>query len=164
MNIVQKQLATQLTRAHQKSLATFETVHGYQWDMVLYDEPAWSVSDVLRHLVASEQGLQEHIRQICEEGEAVEPFDLDETNSIDLLLLADWSPNELLTQFKRNHAETLDLLVTISSDNWANENCAALAELGELTLQGWFEMIAVHMLMHRRDVQAAVSTLVPEYA
>ena len=157
MDTVQKRLETQLFRAHQKTLATFETVHGFQWEMVLYDEPAWSVSDVLRHLVASEQGIQEHIRQLCEHGETAEKLDLDETNSIDLLLLGDWTPSELMIQLKRNHAETLALLNSASDETWQKENCGALADLGELNLEGWFEMIAVHQLMHRQDVQTAVS-------
>jgi hypothetical protein len=142
----------------QKGLAKTEEILGSlaaeQWNRVLYDgPPAWTVRDLLAHLVSAEGRLL-HIAQDVAAGGAGAPpgFDLDALNAEDQIRLAGRSPEELLPALAKARQVTLVWVRTL--DDSQLDRTGRHPALGEVTLETMITAIYGHQLLHMRDLKS----------
>jgi hypothetical protein len=125
-----------------------------QWSGVLYDVPrAWTVRDLLAHLVSAEGRLRQIAQDVAAGGAGAPPgFDLDAFNAEEQTRLADRSPDELLPALAKARQVTLEWVRTLEDSQL--DRRGRHPALGEVTLETMIAAIYGHQLLHMRDLKA----------
>lgn len=148
-------LAQKLDREGQKVSTFFSSLNDSDWSCLVYAEGAWTVHDVLAHLVASERGLLRLFEQILQGGAGVPAdFSLDRYNASQLEKTRSLTPSELLAEYRRARVATISWLAQRTPADL--ERRGRHPFLGETTLYEMVRLIYLHNQLHLRDVQKAL--------
>ncbi len=125
-----------------------------QWSRVLYDgPPAWTVRDLLAHLVSAEHRLLRVAQDVAAGGAGAPPgFDLDAFNAGEQTRLADRSPEELLPALGKARQVTLEWVRTLEDSQL--DRLGRHPALGEVTLEVMITATYGHQLLHMRDLKS----------
>ncbi|HVO82934.1 MAG TPA: DinB family protein [Syntrophobacteria bacterium] len=125
-----------------------------QWSRILYEGvPAWTVRDLLAHLVSAEPRLLEIARDVAAGGPGAPPgFDFDTFNAAEKTRLKDASPEELLSALTKTRQVTLDWVRTLEDSQL--DRRGRHPALGEVTLEVMITAIYGHQLLHMRDLKS----------
>jgi len=125
-----------------------------EWGRILYEgTPAWTVRDLLAHLVSAEPRLLEIARDVAAGGPGAPPgFDLDAFNAEEQKRLKDTSPEELLSALAKTRQVTLDWVRTLEDSQL--DRLGRHPALGEVTVEVMITAIYGHQLLHMRDLKS----------
>jgi uncharacterized protein (TIGR03083 family) len=147
-----------LITARQGLLSLLENLNEEQWETAVFSEEAegWHVSDVLRHLVATERGMMALIERIRlgEEGVPVD-FDLNRYNASMVRLGKEKTPPVLLAEMVEIRQQLLHLLENMDEADWSKKG--RHGSLHIMSIAEIFKTIALHDKMHGRDIRQALS-------
>lgn len=147
-------LIAKLEKGHLKTEEILAPLKAEQWNRILYDAPlAWTVRDLLAHLVSAEGRLLQIAQDVAAGGKGAPPgFDLDAFNAEARTRLADRSPEELLPGLGKARQVTLDWVRTL--DDSQLDRLGRHPALGEVTLETMITAIYGHQLLHMRDLKS----------
>jgi hypothetical protein len=147
------ELAEKLKKEGEKIFTIFSRFKDSQWDMEVYTEgAAWTIRNILSHLVTSERGLIKLFEQICQGGEGASlDFSIDRYNASMQTRNKDLTETELLEQYQE---------VRENSVLWVSNLKDAELEikgrhpfLGVTTIREMVKMLYIHNQTHTRDMK-----------
>jgi hypothetical protein len=149
-------LAERLKKEGEKVTAYFSTLTDGQWQSEVYTEgDTWTVRHVLAHFVTSERGLLKLFKEICAGGMGVsDDFSIDHYNARQQEKAKDLTPQELLAQFAKVRADTVEWVAGLSQDDLVIEGRHPF--LGQVQLVEMLKMIYLHNQIHFRDFRKLV--------
>jgi hypothetical protein len=147
-------LIAKLEKGGLKTQEILRSLAAEQWSRILYDgPPAWTVRDLLAHLVAAEGRLLDIAQDVAAGGKGAPPgFSLDAFNAEEQMRLAARSPEELLPALGKARQVTLDWVRTL--DDSQLDRLGRHPALGEVTLETMITAIYGHQLLHMRDLKS----------
>jgi phage terminase large subunit-like protein len=150
------ELAQKLKSGGEKFVTIFGGLTDQQWMQQVYAEGAvWTVRNILVHLMMSEDSLVSLFERIRQGGEGVaKDFEIDRYNAHQQEKAKQWTPLELLEQYKRTRARTVEWVANISVSDL--EKTGRHPFLGITTLREMIKMIHIHNQTHYRDLRRAV--------
>jgi uncharacterized protein (TIGR03083 family) len=128
------------------------------WERPVYGEgQAWTVRDVLAHLVSAERGHQRLVADVAAGGSGSPPdFSVDEYNRRHVAALAARLPADLLAEFQSVRADSVALVSGLPDDDLARRgNHPALGP--DTALADFIRIIFMHGKMHQRDLTRALN-------
>lgn len=150
-------LAERLKTEGEKTAAFFASLTTDQWKSTVYTEGSeWTVRNVLAHFVTAEKGLFRLFANIREGGPgASEDFDIDRYNARQQEKTKEFTPQELLEQFKAVRAEVSAWVAELSETDL--EKRGRHPFLGVTTLAEMIKMVYRHNQIHYRDLRKVVA-------
>jgi hypothetical protein len=147
-------LIAKLEKGVMKTEEILASLAAEQWSRILYDAPrAWTVRDLLAHLVSAEGRLLQIAQDVAAGGPGALPgFDLEAFNAEEQTRLADRSPEELLPALAKARQVTLEWVRTLEDSQL--DRTGRHPALGEVTLETMITAIYGHQLLHMRDLKA----------
>lgn len=135
------------------ALAFFRELSEADWERPIYAVGSqWTVRQVLCHFVSVEDGFLRLARNVLEGGEgAPEGMDIDEFNEREVAAMADRTPADLLCEFERLRAETVELVKGIDEADLDQEGRHPY--FGHTSLEKLFKLIYRHNMLHLRDIR-----------
>lgn len=142
------------TRAELESLLTSLTPE--QWHTPIISEgDAWTVMDIVAHLVENERGMSIHVHKIRQGKETVpDGFDLSQWNAGLKGRMGSPTPAELLQNLAQNRAKTLEVLDSIGPEEWGLTGRHPAR--GSITIEQYYETMAGHDAGHTDDIRSAL--------
>jgi len=149
-------LAERLTKEGDKVVTYFSALADEQWQAEVYTEgDTWTIRNVLAHFVTSERGLLKLFKSILEGGMgASEDFSIDHYNARQQEKTRGLTPQELLEQFVKVRAETVEWVAGLSQDDLAVEGRHPF--MGQVQLVEMLKMLYLHNQLHFRDFRKLV--------
>jgi hypothetical protein len=137
----------------ESALAFFRGLDAVGWERRVYTEGSqWTVRQVLCHFVSAEDGFLRLARNILDGGEgAPEGLDIDAFNEGEVGAMAERHPAELLPEFERLRAETVELVRGMSAADFEREGRHPF--FGRTSMEKLLKLIYRHNMMHLRDVR-----------
>lgn len=150
------EIATKLNDARAELMAFYEGLDETDWDKNVYDEEtAWTISDILRHLVDAERGMMGMMVQWQRGKDPVPPdFDLNRWNHRTIEKSADKTPDELLDDFRKNRINLLSYIDTIKPEDW--DKRGRHGSLRIMSIEEVCHLIADHEVSHLAVMKAAL--------
>lgn len=116
---------------------------------------AWSVVEVIRHLVSAEYGQTRLIEEITEGNEGVpSDFDLNRYNKRQISKLNDTSISDLINKFNQNRTHLITVLDKLTGEDFGKQG--RHASLHMLTIEQIFHVIADHEKGHLDKIRKAL--------
>jgi len=128
------------------------------WERPVYSEgQAWTVRDVLAHLVSAERGHQRLIASVAAGGSGSPPdLNVDAYNRHHVAALAERSPADLMADLRAVRADSVALVSGLADDDLARRgNHPALGP--DTALADFIRIIFMHGKMHLRDLTRALN-------
>ena len=128
------------------------------WERPVYGEgQAWTVRDVLAHLVSAERGHQQLIADVAGGGPGSPPdFSVDTYNRTHVAALADRTPADLLADLRSVRADSVAQVSRLTDDDLARRgNHPALGP--DTALADFVRIIFMHGKLHLRDLTRALN-------
>jgi len=149
-------LAKRLTKEGDKVISYFSTLRDDQWQAEVYTEgDTWTIRNVLAHFVTSERGLLKLFKSILEGGPgASEDFSIDHYNARQQEKTRGVTPQELLEQYVKVRADTVEWVTGLSQDDLAVEGRHPF--MGQVQLVEMLKMLYLHNQLHFRDFRKLV--------
>ena len=149
-------LAERLKKEGDKIVTYFSALADEQWQAEVYTEgDTWTILNVLAHFVTSERGLLKLFRSILEGGlGASEDFSIDHYNARQQEKTRDLTPQDLLEQFVKVRADTVEWVTGLSQDDLAIEGRHPF--MGQVQLVEMLKMLYLHNQLHFRDFRKLV--------
>ncbi len=147
-------LMARLEKGRAKTLEILDSQTSQQWTRVVYEgPPAWTVRDLLAHLVSAEQKLLELAQDVASGGPGA-PADMDYEafNAAEQRRLQGRSPQELLRELGESRRATLDWASTLGDAEL--DRVGRHPALGEVTVEMMLTAMYGHQLLHMRDLQS----------
>lgn len=139
-----------VTASRAKLLAEVEGLQEPQWDW-RPDQDRWSVRQTLAHVGSAERSHLQVAHSIVSGTRIdVRGFDLDAWNVAQVAKRDNWSPEEILSDLRGAHEETLAFLDGIDAE--ALTLTGIHPALGEVSVGQVLRIIALHDGMHCRDM------------
>lgn len=137
----------------ESALEFFRGLSEADWEQHIYAEGSqWTVRQVLCHFVSAEGGFLRLARNILDGGEgAPEGMDIDEFNEGQVGAMAGSTPANLLPEFERLRAETVELVRGMGEADFDREGRHPF--FGRSSLGKLLKLIYRHNMMHLRDVR-----------
>ncbi|MCZ2127397.1 MAG: DinB family protein [Anaerolineales bacterium] len=150
------ELAEKLKSEGERIWQYFFALKEEDWAKEVYTEgTVWNVRNVLAHLVTSERRLLKLFENIRVGGEGTSPdFSIDRYNAAQQEKTKDFSPAELLEQYRQVRAETAAWVDGLSDDDLNARGRHPY--LGETDLREMVKMFYAHNQLHQRDVKRAL--------
>ncbi|MBL8099723.1 MAG: DinB family protein [Anaerolineales bacterium] len=151
-----KELAEKLKSEGEKMFAFFSGLTEEQWTSSVYTEgETWTLRNVLSHFVTSEKGLVKLFERIRTTGEgAAEDFSIDRYNATQQQKMKDFTPAELLEQYKEVRANTVEWVTGLKDEELEIKGRHPF--LGETVIREMIKMLYIHHMNHYRDVKRAM--------
>lgn len=151
-------LAQKLQSEGQRLFDFFDTLTEEEWTKEVYTEgTAWTVRNVLAHLVTAERGFVKLFEQIRQGGAgASEDFSIDRYNASQQEKTRDWTPEQLLENYRAVRAEMVAWVSSLDEDDL--EKTGRHPFLGQTTLREMIKMVYLHNQLHYRDIKKVLST------
>jgi len=132
--------------------AFFEQLPPTAWDQQVYSEgAAWTVRQVLAHLVQAEDSMRRMVEGILAGGPGVpEDFDLDAYNDYKVSQQKTDDPVALLDELAAVRQQTIELIVSLAEGDL--DKTGRHPVLGEAPVEVIFKLIYRHGGMHRRVI------------
>jgi uncharacterized protein (TIGR03083 family) len=142
-----------LTEARQNLKSLLASLSQEQWQTVVISEgQAWTVQDIVAHLLENEQAMSVHVHKIRQGRETVPAgFSLEQWNAGLKERMTAAPPEELLQGLDKARTKTLEVLATIKEDEWALAGNHPLR--GQITIAQYYETIAGHDTWHTKDIR-----------
>jgi hypothetical protein len=129
-----------------------------QTPVVGEDQTAWTVLDVVAHLVENERGMSIHIHKIRKGQETVpENFDLTHWNAGLKERMGSSSLPNLLEKLAQTRARTLQELDSLNDEEWRLQGRHPAR--GTITIEQYYETMAWHDRQHLNDIKKALGQL-----
>lgn len=134
-----------------------ERMPPHTWQTQIYaDGEAWTVADIVAHLIDAETALQNQIQQIVADTSALPAdFDVAHWNATLSQRVETRDPQALLQKLAQVRAQTLTLMDQLPAEAWKKTGDHPV--LGEITISRFFEAMTGHELMHMRDIRDVMS-------
>ena len=145
-----KQKLTEARKKLEKSLATLTEE---QWQTVIISEgQAWTVQDIVAHLLENEQAMSIHVHKIRKGRETVPAgFDLEKWNAGLKDRMPAATPAELLQGLAKARVKTLEILATIEENEWELQGYHPLRQ--QISIAQYYETMAGHDTWHNDDIR-----------
>ncbi len=153
------ELQQQLAASRAALLALLESLQPAQWEVTVFSEgDPWTVRTLIGHLNESERGMSIQIHKTRKGVETIPPdFDLARWNAGVKQRIGTPSPDELIDSLAITRAKTLEMLDTLTADDWAR--VGRHPSRGLITIQQYYETIHGHELTHTADIKRALAEL-----
>jgi len=149
----QQQWERLLTEARQELFTTLQSLTPEQWQTQIFSEGStWTVATAVSHIIDAERGMSIQVHK-ARKGEPTIPegFDIDRWNAKVQERIGDLSPAELLEKLDATRNKTLEVLNSLSEDEWSMTG--RHPSRGIITIEQYYETIAAHDQMHLTDVK-----------
>lgn len=147
------ELAEKLKSEGEKFIDIFSNLTDEQWKTEVYTEgELWTIRNVLSHFVTSERGLVRLFESIRQGGEgAKEDFSIDRYNAAQQEKTKEFTPAELLEQYKEVRANTVTWVSGLKDE--VLEIKGRHPFLGETVIREMVKMLYLHNQIHYRDLK-----------
>lgn len=149
-------LAEKLKTEGQKFVDIFSALGADQWQIEVYTEgETWTIRNVLSHFVTSERGLVKLFEQIRLGGSgSPDDFSIDRYNASQQEKAKEYSPAELLEQYKTVRANSVAWVQGLKDDEFELKGRHPF--LGETVIREMVKMLYLHNQLHYRDVKKMI--------
>lgn len=149
-------LADRLTVEGEKVAEFFTRLEPQQWNLLVYTEgEEWTVRSLLAHFVTAEKGFLTLFAGIRDGGPGVpENFDVDRFNTGQQARSAQFTPQELLAQYREIRASMVTLAASLTADDLAREGRHPF--LGHTSLLEMIKLVYRHNQIHLRDLRKLI--------
>jgi hypothetical protein len=149
-------LAEKLKTEGQKFVDIFSALGADQWQIEVYTEgETWTIRNVLSHFVTSERGLVKLFEQIRLGGSgSPDDFSIDRYNASQQEKAKEYSPAELLEQYKTVRANSVAWVQGLKDDEFEIKGRHPF--LGETVIREMVKMLYLHNQLHYRDVKKMI--------
>jgi uncharacterized damage-inducible protein DinB len=150
------ELAEKLKTEGERMLQFFSELSDDDWTKEVYTEgTTWSIRNVLSHYVTSERGLIKLFESIRQGGKgAVDDFSIDRYNSAQQEKTKEFTPAELLMQYKEVRANSVAWVSGLKDEEL--EIPGRHPFLNETVLREMIKMLYIHNQLHYRDVKKSL--------
>ena len=147
------ELAEKLKSEGEKIFAIFSEFKEDQWDKEVYTEgAAWTIRNVLSHLVTSERGLIKLFEQIRLGGEGASlDFSIDRYNANMQARSKELTEVELLKQYQEGRANSVVWVSNLKGEELEIKGRHPF--LGVTTIREMIKMLYIHNQTHYRDMK-----------
>jgi hypothetical protein len=140
----------------EKTARYFEALPDADWDQQVYTTGSrWQVKQVLAHFISAERAYQKYLDDVLKGGEgAPRDLDIDAFNEAEAPKLSHLASGELISQYRRARAETLQLV-----DNLEENDLNRMGYhpwFGEKELAWYLKLLYRHNTMHLQDLRKAI--------
>jgi hypothetical protein len=149
-------LAEKLKTEGQKFVDIFSALGADQWQIEVYTEgETWTIRNVLSHFVTSERGLVKLFEQIRLGGSgSPDDFSIDRYNASQQEKAKEYSPAELLEQYKTVRANSVAWVQGLKDDEFEIKGRHPF--LGETVIREMVKMLYLHNQLHYRDLKKMI--------
>ena len=146
-------LAAKLRSEGDKFIEIFSALTDDQWKTEVYTEgETWTIRNVLAHFVTSERALVKLFESIRQGGTgATEDFSIDRYNAAQQQKSKDFTPAELLEQYKEVRAHSIVWVSGLKDDDLEIKGRHPF--LGETVIREMIKMLYLHNQLHYRDLK-----------
>ena len=146
-------LAAKLKSEGDKFIGIFSALTDNQWKSEVYTEGAtWTIRNVLSHFVTSERGLVKLFEQIRQGGAGLpDDFSIDRYNASQQQKTKDFTPAELLEQYKEVRANSIAWVSGLKDEELEIKGRHPF--LGETIIREMVKMLYLHNKLHYRDLK-----------
>lgn len=150
-------LSQRLEEEGQKTLDFYEKFPPGAWETQVYSEgSSWSARRILMHIVEVESSIPRLVASILDGGSGVsEDFDIDRYNESKVAKMGEPTPKELLDEFKKRRAHTVEMIRAMNDDQLAIEGRHPF--LGVTQIVEMLRLMYVHIQIHQRDTRRALN-------
>ncbi len=151
------ELSSKLASEGGKLVSFFTTLTEDHWNAEIYTEGTiWTTRNVLSHFVSAERAfLLSLFPNVVAGGPgASEEFSIDRFNARQQEKAREFSPSELLEQYKMIRSQMIDWVNQLSEDDL--EKSGRHPFIGWTTLREMIKMVYVHNLIHYRDMKRVI--------
>ncbi|MBE0671368.1 MAG: DinB family protein [Anaerolineales bacterium] len=150
------ELAEKLKTEGERMLQFFSELSEADWTREVYTEGAtWSIRNVLSHYVTSERGLVKLFESIRQGGKgAADDFSIDSYNAAQQEKTKEFTPAELLEQYKEVRASSVDWVSSLKDEEL--EIGGRHPFLNETIIREMIKMLYIHNQLHYRDMKKAL--------
>lgn len=150
------ELAEKLKAEGERMLQFFSELGETDWSKEVYTEGAiWSIRSVLSHYVTSERGLVKLFESIRQGGAgAADDFSIDRFNAAQQEKTSEFTPAELLTQYKEVRANSAAWVAGLKDEELEIKGRHPF--LGETVIREMIKMLYIHNQLHYRDVKKSL--------
>jgi hypothetical protein len=147
------ELADKLKSEGEKFYTLFADFTDEQWQAQVYTEgETWTIRNVLAHLITSERGLIKLFERIRTTGEgSSDDFSIDRYNAAQQRKTSEFSPQELLEQYKSIRADSVTWTLSLEESDLEKQGRHPF--MGMTTLREMIKMLYIHNLTHHRDMK-----------
>ena len=142
-----------LAQSRQKLTALLQSLTPEQWQTQIFSEGStWTVATAVSHIIDAERGMSIQVHK-ARKGEPTIPegFDIDRWNAKVQERIGDLSPAELLEKLDATRSKTLEVLNSLSEDEWSMTG--RHPSRGIITIEQYYETIAAYVHLYLPDVQ-----------
>ena len=152
INLVEK-----LKSEGEKFTEFFSSLPDDQWKAGVYTEGGlWTIRNVLSHFVTSERGLVKLFEQIRQGGSgAADDFSIDRYNEAQQQKTKQFTPAELLEQYKDIRANTVIWVSNLKDEELEIKGRHPF--LGETVIREMVKMLYIHNQIHYRDLKKVLN-------
>jgi hypothetical protein len=149
-------LAEKLKTEGQKFVDIFSALGADQWQIEVYTEgETWTIRNVLSHFVTSERGLVKLFEKIRLGGSgSPDDFSIDRYNASQQEKAKEYSPAELLEQYKTVRANSVAWVQGLKDDEFEIKGRHPF--LGETVIREMVKMLYLHNQLHYRDLKKMI--------
>ena len=151
------ELSEKLKTEGERMRQFFSELNEVDWTKEVYTEgTTWSIRNVLSHYVTSERGLVKLFESIRQGGVGVaDDFSIDRYNAAQQEKTREYSPAELLEQYKEVRANSVAWVAGLKDDELEIKGRHPF--LNETTLREMIKMLYIHNQLHYRDVKKSLN-------
>jgi uncharacterized damage-inducible protein DinB len=149
-------LAEKLRSEGDKIIEIFSALTDDQWKSEVYTEgETWTIRNVLSHFVTSERGLIKLFESIRQGGTgSPDEFSIDRYNASQQQKTKDFTPAELLEQYKEVRANSIVWVSGLKDEELEIKGRHPF--LGETIIREMIKMLYLHNQLHHRDLKKAL--------
>jgi len=147
------EIAEKLKTEGEKFIGIFSAFTEEQWQTEVYTEGAtWTVQNTAAHFVTTERGLVKLFESIRQGGTgAADDFSIDRYNESQQKKTKEFSPAELLEQYKEVRANTITWVSGLKESDLEIKGRHPFLEI--TTLREMVKMLYIHNQIHYRDLK-----------
>ncbi len=139
-------------------LALVNEMNESAWETAVFphdEHTAWTVADLLRHLVEAERSMIRLMVNIRDGGSGASPdFDLDRWNASRVAKTQHKSPSQLLEELSNYRQELQQFITALQEDDWAKKGRHGSGQM--MTIGEICAVIADHEAQHTSDMLATL--------
>ncbi len=156
MSEISEKLLTKLEMECEKTLTYFRNLMPRDWEVKTYsDGAAWSVNDVLTHIVIAERSLGELMENIVSKGSNLsENFDLNEFNERTVAATTDKNSSVLLERFTKDRKKNINMIKNFSDEDLIK--VGSHPYFGEAKIGEMIKLMMLHINLHIRDIRRTI--------
>ncbi len=156
MSTRSKHICRRLEKSSQDTQTFFSQIPSDQHEIEIYTEgAAWSLRQILAHLVMAEDGMARLVKGIVEGDEGVpDDFDLDSYNEYKVGKIENELFDELLIKFAAARAATIALVAQFDEDDF--DKMGRHPWLGMARIEDILKLMYRHTQIHQREIRSAL--------